>query len=189
MIHLDILLKIFQTMAYTLTHKNLVIYEIMVYHDFENATFGGRLLPRSHFKKWLFLIEKKIKTIIGIDKIQQSMKRQSTSRKFTQLRHGLLEFAVLIKIDSSPSGFYSKELLDELSKTEFSAPAGTIYSLLSKLRRDGLLMQSYEESDEGTPRKYHYLTQKGKRMLKAYLIYWRILNKNIRRLRKPLEDR
>jgi len=116
------------------------------------------------------------------------MKYQHTSPRFTQLRHGLLEFAVLALIDSREGGFYPKELLDYLAKTEFAVPEGTLYSLLSKLRREGLIIQSREESDEGAPRKYHYLTTKGKRLLKGFRIYWDELNRAIRKLRRPPHD-
>lgn len=99
----------------------------------------------------------------------------------------MLEFIVLTRINSRESGFYAKELLDDLAKTEFATPEGTLYPLLSKLRREKTLQQSYEESDTGTPRKYYYLTSKGKQLLKGYKIYWRILNRAIWNVAKKPE--
>ncbi len=112
------------------------------------------------------------------------MHRQSTSPRFTQLRHGLLEFVVLTRIDSREGGFYAKELLDDLEKTEFATPKGTLYPLLAKIKRENLVVQSREESEECTPRKFYYLTPKGKHLLRGYRIYWKIINNAMRKLRQ-----
>jgi PadR family transcriptional regulator, regulatory protein PadR len=50
---------------------------------------------------------------------------------------------------------------------------GTIYPLLSRLRRDGLVETRWRESDSGPPRRYDRLTPDGTRALAAFQDEWR----------------
>ena len=49
---------------------------------------------------------------------------------------------------------------------------GTIYPLLARLRRDGLVTTTWQESDAGPPRKYYRLTAGGKRALAGFTDEW-----------------
>jgi PadR family transcriptional regulator PadR len=42
---------------------------------------------------------------------------------------------------------------------------GTIYPILSRLKREGLVQTTIKESTEGPPRKYYELTAKGEEIL------------------------
>src|SRR5215217_2267989 len=53
-------------------------------------------------------------------------------------------------------------MLQRLSGTEFATQEGTLYPLLSKLRREGLVDYEWQESEVGPPRKYYRLTAKGR---------------------------
>src|SRR4026207_1235229 len=57
--------------------------------------------------------------------------------RFTAIRKGLLEFLIL-KIVATGK-VYVADILGRLSDTEFATQEGTLYPLLSKMRRDGLL--------------------------------------------------
>jgi DNA-binding PadR family transcriptional regulator len=70
----------------------------------------------------------------------------------------VLEF-VILKIVSTDK-VYVADMLDRLSKTEFATQEGTLYPLLSKMRRDGLVDYEWQESEAGPPRKYYTLTAK-----------------------------
>jgi len=59
---------------------------------------------------------------------------------------------------------------------------GTLYPLLSKMRRDGLLDYEWQESEAGPPRKYYELTPKGTSQLADLDDYWRQLNATITQL-------
>ena len=67
-------------------------------------------------------------------------------------------------------------MLQRLSDTEFRTQEGTIYPLLSKLRREGLVDYEWQESDAGPPRKYYELTSKGKSQLAELSAYWKDIN-------------
>jgi len=102
------------------------------------------------------------------------------SEKFASIRKGLLEFLIL-KIVAADK-VYAADILARLSKTEFATQEGTLYPLLSKMRRDGLLDYEWQESDAGPPRKYYELTTKGKSQLAELDDYWKQLNMTVTRL-------
>src|SRR4029450_6104135 len=75
--------------------------------------------------------------------------------KFAAIRKGLLEFLIL-KIVSADK-VYVADMLERLARTDFATQEGTLYPLLSRMRRDGLLDYEWQGSDAGPPRKYHRL--------------------------------
>ncbi|MFA5058543.1 MAG: PadR family transcriptional regulator, partial [Opitutaceae bacterium] len=82
------------------------------------------------------------------------------NEKFTPIRKGLLEF-LLLKIISADK-VYVADILRQLKETEFATQEGTLYPLLSKMRREKLLDYEWKESDAGPPRKYYELTARGR---------------------------
>ena len=94
--------------------------------------------------------------------------------KFAPLRKGLLEFGVL-KIIAADK-VYAAEVMQRLEKTDFNAGEGTLYPLLSRLRREALVDYEWIESEAGPPRKYYSLTDAGKAQLAALEDYWKQLN-------------
>ncbi len=83
-----------------------------------------------------------------------------TSDKMNQIRKGLLELAILEIV--SAKEVYVADMLQTLSETDFKTQEGTLYPLLSRLRREGLVEYEWVESESGPPRKYYSLTAKGK---------------------------
>src|SRR4029453_17343546 len=100
--------------------------------------------------------------------------------KFSAIRKGLLEFLIL-KIIASDK-VYVADMLARLSQTEFTTQEGTLYPLLSKMRREGLVDYEWQESDAGPPRKYYQLTAKGKSQLGELDDYWSSLNRTLGQL-------
>ena len=102
------------------------------------------------------------------------------NERFVAIRKGLLEFLIL-KIVSA-NKVYVADIMERLSETDFATQEGTLYTLLSKMRRDGLLDYEWQESDAGPPRKYYELTAKGKTQLGELNDYWKQLNATISQL-------
>jgi PadR family transcriptional regulator PadR len=100
--------------------------------------------------------------------------------KFVAIRKGLLEFLILRIVSSDK--VYVADLLRRLSATEFATQEGTLYPLLSKMRREGLVDYEWQESDAGPPRKYYRLTHEGRAALSELNDYWEIINATIDRL-------
>ena len=99
------------------------------------------------------------------------------NEKFTAIRKGLLEFLIL-KIVAADE-VYVADILKRLSDTDFATQEGTLYPLLSKMRREGLVDYEWRESEAGPPRKYYTLTAKGNAQLGELDEYWKHINKTI----------
>jgi len=99
------------------------------------------------------------------------------SEKLAPLRKGLLEF-VILKIVAGDK-VYVADMLKMLGPTEFATQEGTLYPLLSKLRREELVDYEWQESEAGPPRKYYKLTNKGHTQLSTLNEYWKNLNKTL----------
>ena len=88
----------------------------------------------------------------------------------TQLRKGVLEYCVLACLRAKPS--YGLELAARLHSSRLVASEGTVYPLLSRLRRQGLVETTWQESTSGPPRRYYQLTDAGIASLEAFVITW-----------------
>ena len=100
--------------------------------------------------------------------------------KFGNIRKGMLEFLIL-KIISADK-VYVADMLKLLSTTEFATQEGTLYPLLSKMRRENLVDYQWKESEAGPPRKYYKLTDKGAAQLAELNDYWKSINATISEL-------
>jgi PadR family transcriptional regulator PadR len=102
------------------------------------------------------------------------------SERFSGIRKGLLEFLAL-KVIAAKS-VYAADILAALVETSFATQEGTLYPLLSKLRRDELVDYEWQESEAGPPRKYYRLTPKGRGELAAVERYWRHIIREVGRI-------
>lgn len=105
---------------------------------------------------------------------------QAISDKFGPLRKGLMEYAVLKVISADKA--YVADILKKLGTTDFATGEGTLYPLLSRLRRESLVDYEWIESEAGPPRKYYRLTDAGKEQLKQLEEYWQNLNATMKKL-------
>ena len=80
--------------------------------------------------------------------------------KITQLRKGILELAILGAL--SRGRHYGYSLVRTISGTsDIDLTEGTIYPILGRLAKEGLVRSEWVESSQGPPRKYYTLTAKG----------------------------
>jgi PadR family transcriptional regulator PadR len=88
-----------------------------------------------------------------------------------QMRRGTLEYCVLALLREEER--YGFDLVRALGSADgMMTSEGTIYPLLARLRRDGLLASSWEESPSGPPRRYYRLTAKGRLALDEFTAEW-----------------
>ncbi len=80
-----------------------------------------------------------------------------------------LEFTILETIFNKPQGLYGYDLIDALN-TNFAgtweAKSGTVYPILSKLKRDGFLSSKTVKSPIGPIKKVYTLTEAGNEIIK-----------------------
>ena len=84
----------------------------------------------------------------------------------SQIKRGTLEFCVLLMIAQGEC--YGYELITRLEKRPIlAAKESTIYPLLRRLLKEGLLTSTWRDSTEGLPpRKYYALTDRGREYLR-----------------------
>jgi PadR family transcriptional regulator PadR len=89
----------------------------------------------------------------------------------SQLRRGVLEFCVLSLLrDGERYGF---ELVRELAQADgLVTTEGTLYPMLGRLRREGLVDTTWRESPSGPPRRYYTLSAPGEDALDAFVTEW-----------------
>ena len=88
---------------------------------------------------------------------------EDKDRRITQLRKGILELAVMGVLYHDRHYGYS--LIRVLSEGgSISLKEGTIYPILARLDRDGLVRSQWMESAQGPPRKYYGLTAPGRQL-------------------------
>jgi PadR family transcriptional regulator PadR len=89
----------------------------------------------------------------------------------SQMRRGTIEYCVLALVRKEER--YGFDIVKELEQVEgMVAGEGTIYPLLARLRRDGLVTTSWKESSSGPPRRYYRLSPRGKRALDEFVVEW-----------------
>ncbi len=88
----------------------------------------------------------------------------------TELRRGVVEHCVLALIGEGES--YAFDIVKVLATRHLVTSEGTIYPLLARLRRDGLVATSWRESTAGPPRRYYRLTDEGRRALETFVAEW-----------------
>ena len=95
-----------------------------------------------------------------------------------QVKKGILSYIVL-KILSTKE-FYGYELISELKRSsQYEIAEGTLYPLLDRLKRDGLVTSNWIEQPTGLPRKYYYITKEGESTLAEMDEHWKAITTNI----------
>jgi PadR family transcriptional regulator PadR len=100
-----------------------------------------------------------------------------------EVRRGGLDLAILLTV--APGRRYGLEIIKHLEEfTDLVVTEGTVYPILGRLARDGVLKAEWV-SDEGPhPRKYYRLTDRGRRTLDDMLAHWDTFTQKIGRLIK-----
>ena len=99
------------------------------------------------------------------------MEPGGTSNALSQLRRGALEYCVLALLKEKER--YGFELVRSLSQVDgLVTSEGTIYPLLTRLRKEQLVTTFWEESASGPPRRYYRLTDAGAAALATFADEW-----------------
>ena len=98
-----------------------------------------------------------------------------------QLRRGSLDLAILLTVASGPR--YGLAIIQHLEAfTDLVVTEGTIYPILGRLTREGLLEATWVEDEAPHPRKYYRLTKAGLKRLAEMKREWRAFADKITRL-------
>ena len=87
------------------------------------------------------------------------------------LRRGALEYCVLALLRPEPR--YGLDIARALTADGvLMSGEGTLYPLLARLRKAGLVATTWQESVAGPPRRYYALTEEGERAITAFTQIW-----------------
>jgi PadR family transcriptional regulator PadR len=104
----------------------------------------------------------------------------------SQMRRGTLEYCVLALLRDEER--YAFDLVRTLGETDGMVTSeGTIYPLLTRLRRDGMVSSTWEESPSGPPRRYYRLTPKGSKALTQFVEEWQRFRNSVDRFVKGVD--
>ena len=99
----------------------------------------------------------------------------------THLRRGTLEFCVLATLHGGER--YAGDLIGDLGLDGVLVTSeGTVYPLLARLRRDGMVDSSWRESALGPPRRYYRLTKKGEAAVRLFAEQWTLFRDAVDRV-------
>lgn len=104
----------------------------------------------------------------------------------TQMRKGMLVYCVLLLCKNGK--VYSSEIIRQLRAAELIVVEGTLYPLLNRLARDKLLGYEWQESEQGPPRKYYWLTDEGHVLLDGLNATYNRLHTTVNKLEKGAES-
>src|SRR5918912_60301 len=98
-----------------------------------------------------------------------------------QLRRGGLDLAILATVSAGPR--YGLSIIQHLEAfTDLVVTEGTIYPILGRLTREGLLDATWVEGEAPHARKYYRLTRRGQQRLATMEAEWRAFSAKIDRL-------
>ncbi len=105
----------------------------------------------------------------------------------SQLLKGVLDMCLLAIIAEEPS--YGYEMVRKLSRRGLDLVSeGTIYPLLSRLQKQGLIEGYLVASPEGPARKYYRIAEPGRAALGEWVRDWRRLVAGVERVLEGEED-
>ena len=106
----------------------------------------------------------------------------------SQMRKGMLEYCILLLLSRGAS--YAIDIITRLKEAHLIVVEGTLYPLLTRLKKDGLLSYEWRESTQGPPRKYYGLTPDGEAFLRELDAAWDELSQTVSTLReqRPAES-
>ncbi len=89
----------------------------------------------------------------------------------TQLLKGILEGCILVLLQSEKN--YGYRIIEGLRENGFTdIHEVTVYPILTRLHKRGILDSEKRQSEIGPPRKYYGLTSAGKDALSEFLSTW-----------------
>ena len=114
--------------------------------------------------------------------MNESTAQNNFGQSESQMRKGFLVYTVLLLLQDGK--VYSSEIIRSLRDAELIVVEGTLYPLLNRLAKDNLLAYEWQESEQGPPRKYYWLTDEGKALLSELKIAYHKLHRSIQTLEK-----
>ena len=95
---------------------------------------------------------------------------------------------LLCLIEQQP--MYGYQIIKELEKRSqgyFKFKEGTLYPALHRLEKAGLLLGKWQTLDNGRPRRYYHITEKGLERMTMERLHWQDFLKAMRLIIQPAD--
>jgi PadR family transcriptional regulator PadR len=102
----------------------------------------------------------------------------STSGHIQELRRGTVVLACLVRLRTADYGY---ALLESLNQLGITVDANTLYPLLRRLEKQGLLVSEWN-TDEARPRKFYRTSPAGDSLADVLITDWRRIDDALTRL-------
>lgn len=100
------------------------------------------------------------------------------SNTLQEMRRGTLVLAVLTQMDEPQYGY---SLIQALAAYHLEIDQNTLYPLLRRLEKQGLL-ESIWQLEDNRPRRYYKISEEGIRIRNALIIEWSSIDNSISKL-------
>ena len=105
----------------------------------------------------------------------------------SQMMKGILEGCILKIIDKSET--YGYEIVEQLQRYGFAdVKEGTLYPLLLRLEKKGLIAATFKPSPLGPTRKYYNLTEPGKEYVAGFYEVWNEVRQTVEEIFSEEEE-
>ena len=104
----------------------------------------------------------------------------NTDNTKAQMRKGLLEYCIMLLLKRRAC--YANDIIAQLREADMIVMEGTLYPLLNRLKKDGILKYEWQESTAGPPRKYYSLTSEGEEALNILDQSWNEIENTVHKL-------
>ena len=119
--------------------------------------------------------------------VERSRKEVENEYDESQLMKGVLEGCVLLIIEKEET--YGYEIIRKLKNYGFyNLSEGTIYPLLLRFEKRGLIKAVFKASPMGPKRKYFTISDKGEKYLIQFIAKWSELSKKVNIMIKEEKD-
>lgn len=105
-------------------------------------------------------------------------KDSMSASQLLELRRGVIVLATLSQLQTPRYGY---GLLQRLEQSGMAIDAGTLYPLMRRLEKQGVL-ESHWETSETRPRKYYQLSEQGRSLYGELLSEWQQMTANIQQM-------
>jgi DNA-binding PadR family transcriptional regulator len=79
-------------------------------------------------------------------------------------------------------GYQIIRKISEISDNKIHWKEGTLYPVLHKMEKSGIIKSKWKVAENGRKRKYYYINKKGKALLDEELDHWRLIFNSLKKL-------
>ena len=103
-----------------------------------------------------------------------------TDKELVGASTALLVLGILAK--EASYGYEVVKRVNQEAENLFEWQEGTIYPVLHKLEKEGLVRTQWQQADSGRKRKYYYITEQGREALDEKAQQWQSFNQLVHRV-------